>query len=378
MKTGLVLEGGAMRGIYTAGVLDVFLEHGIHFDGVIGVSAGALHGCSFVSEQKGRSLRYIKKYRNDKHFMSWWSFLHTGEVVGKQFCYHDIPERLDPFDYEAFVKSDTDFYATCTNVETGKAEYIKITDMMTQIDAMRASASMPYVSKIVNYKGIRIFIPLSLAAGETENTIRFRVIEYLPKEHRIIGSAKILIDEEKAIKEEEFWANAKEGNTYKGVVASVCSYGAFIDIGGVQGLLHISEMAWGRNQKPEDILKVNEQIEVRIKQADKENRRLMLIYEKKGPNPWNKIDEKYHIGDIVTVKVVKIMPFGAFVQLEKGIEGLVHISQICEKKIARPDDVLKVGDKVNAKIIELDKETRKIELSIRELEGTSNEYKESL
>ena len=116
MKTGLVLEGGAMRGIYTAGVLDVFLEHGIHFDGVIGVSAGALHGCSFVSEQKGRSLRYFKKYRNDKHFMSWWSFLHTGEVVGKQFCYHDIPERLDPFDYEAFVKSDTDFYATCTNV----------------------------------------------------------------------------------------------------------------------------------------------------------------------------------------------------------------------------------------------------------------------
>ena len=156
MKTGLVLEGGAMRGIYTAGVLDVFLEHGIHFDGVIGVSAGALHGCSFVSEQKGRSLRYIKKYRNDKHFMSWWSFLHTGEVVGKQFCYHDIPERLDPFDYEAFVKSDTDFYATCTNVETGKAEYIKITDMMTQIDAMRASASMPYVSKIVNYKGMKL------------------------------------------------------------------------------------------------------------------------------------------------------------------------------------------------------------------------------
>ena len=156
MKTGLVLEGGAMRGIYTAGVLDVFLEQGIHFDGVIGVSAGALHGCSFVSGQKGRSLRYFRKYRNDKHFMSWWSFLHTGEVVGKQFCYHDIPERLDPFDYEAFIKSDTEFYATSTNVETGKAEYIKITDMMTQIDAMRASASMPYVSKIVNYKGMNL------------------------------------------------------------------------------------------------------------------------------------------------------------------------------------------------------------------------------
>ena len=98
MKTGLVLEGGAMRGIYTAGVLDVFLENQIHFDGVIGVSAGALHGCSFVSGQKGRSIRYYKKYRNDKHFMSLWSLVHTGEVVGKQFCYHEIPERLDPYE----------------------------------------------------------------------------------------------------------------------------------------------------------------------------------------------------------------------------------------------------------------------------------------
>ena len=125
-------------------------------------------------------------------------------------------------------------------------------------------------------------------------------------------------------------------------------------------------------------MEVGQSIEVSVKELDKENKRFKLSYEKKGPNPWNKVEEKYHVGDVVKVKISKIMPFGAFVQLEKGIEGLVHISQICEKKIARPDDVLKVGDKVNAKIIELDKETRKIELSIRELEGTSNEYKESL
>ena len=156
MKTGLVLEGGAMRGIYTAGVLDVFMDHGLHFDGVIGVSAGALHGCSFVSGQKGRSIRYYKKYRNNKHFMSFWNLLHTGEIVGEKFCYHEIPERLDPFDYEVFAKSDTDFYVTCTNLKTGKAEYIKITDMMGQIDAMRASASMPYVSKIVTYDGKKL------------------------------------------------------------------------------------------------------------------------------------------------------------------------------------------------------------------------------
>ena len=156
MKTGLVLEGGAMRGIYTAGVLDVLDKNKIHFDGVIGVSAGALHGCSFVSGQRGRSLRYFKKYRNDKHFMSLWNLIHTGEVVGTQLCYHDIPERLDPFDHEAFLKSDTDFYAVCTNLETGKAEYIKITDMMNQIDVMRASASMPYVSKTVEYNGMKL------------------------------------------------------------------------------------------------------------------------------------------------------------------------------------------------------------------------------
>ena len=141
-----------MRGIYTAGVLDVFMDHGITFDGVIGVSAGALHGCSFVSGQKGRSIRYYMKYRSDKHFMSLWNLLRTGDVVGEKFCYHEIPERLDPYDYEAFLKSKTKFYAVCTNVETGKAEYLQITDMRGQVDIMRASASMPYVSRIVHYK----------------------------------------------------------------------------------------------------------------------------------------------------------------------------------------------------------------------------------
>lgn len=149
MKTGLVLEGGGVRGIYTAGVLDVFMEHGITFDGVIGVSAGAIHGCSYLSGQKGRSIRYYKKYCNDPRFMSFKSWLKTGDIVGADFCYRELPDVLDPYDHEAFHKCNTPFYVTCSNVETGQAEYIQITDMKKQIDALRASASLPYFSRIV-------------------------------------------------------------------------------------------------------------------------------------------------------------------------------------------------------------------------------------
>ncbi|KIR03234.1 Patatin-like phospholipase [Lachnospiraceae bacterium TWA4] len=153
MNYGLVLEGGAMRGIYTAGVLDVFMEHGIETNGVVGVSAGVLYGCSYVSKQIKRSIRYTYKYRSDKHFMGLYSLLHTGNIVGEDFCFHQIPETLDPFDNEAFKNSDIKFYATCTNVETGKAEYIHCTDLFTQIDYARASSSMPFVSKIVEIDG---------------------------------------------------------------------------------------------------------------------------------------------------------------------------------------------------------------------------------
>lgn len=142
-KTGLVLEGGGMRGIYTAGVLDVFLDEGLTFDGVIGVSAGAVHGCSFLSGQKGRSIRYYKKYCADKRFMSTENLIRTGNFVDTDFCYHELPEILDVYDYDTFNKNKehTDFYAVCSDVEKGKPVYAKLHDMKRDIDYIRASAS---------------------------------------------------------------------------------------------------------------------------------------------------------------------------------------------------------------------------------------------
>ena len=240
---------------------------------------------------------------------------------------------------------------------------------------------------IVDYKGIRIFIPLSLSAVPRDakledykgKEITFKVIEYNEQARKIIGSVKVILDEQKHAKESEFWNNIEVGKLYKGTVTSLSSYGAFVDIDGViQGLLHISGMTWERDKKPEDILKVGQEIKVKVLEFDKENKRLKLEYDKKGANPWEKFAEKYNVNDIVTVKVANLMPFGAFVKIDKGIEGLVHISQISEKRITRPEEVLKVGQKVNAKIINIDLENKKIELSIRELEGTSNEMIEEV
>ena len=240
---------------------------------------------------------------------------------------------------------------------------------------------------IAEIAGKRVFIPLSLSGiprGEDASilkgqTVRFRITELDSKSNRIIGSIRSVLDEERAIIKEEFWSNVEVGKKYKGIVASISSYGAFVELNGiVQGLLHVSELSWERNANVNDILKQGQEIEVTIKEVDKENRRIKLAYGDKGPNPWSLIKEKYHITDVVKVKVTKLMPFGAFVEVEPGIEGLVHISEIATKKIAKPEDELKVGQHVNAKIIELDTENEKIGLSIKELEGTSNEYKEEI
>lgn len=149
-KTALILEGGAMRGIYTAGVLDILLKNNIHVDAVIGVSAGSIHGCSYVSEQYERSIDYYKMCRNDYRFMSFKSWFKSGNICDTNYCYDEVPNKIYPFDHETFEKSKTKFYVTVTNVETGEPEYIYLKSLRKEnIDYLRASASMPVVSKIV-------------------------------------------------------------------------------------------------------------------------------------------------------------------------------------------------------------------------------------
>ena len=155
MKVGLVLEGGAMCGMYTAGVLDIFLDNNIKIDGIIGVSAGVLFGVNYLSKQRGRAIRYNKKFANDKRYMGIRSLIKTGNIINRDFAYYEVPFKLDVFDEETYEKSNTDFYATLTNVDTGKPEYIKITNVFNQMEILRATSAMPFVSNIVELENGR-------------------------------------------------------------------------------------------------------------------------------------------------------------------------------------------------------------------------------
>ena len=153
MKVGLVLEGGSMRGLYTAGVLDIFMDENIQIDGIVGVSAGALFGPNYYSKQRGRVLRYTKRFCKDPRNMSFLSFFLTGNIVNKQFAFYDVTLKYDIFDNETFKKNNTGYYATVTNVETGKAEYVEMHDIIEEMEVLRATSAIPFLTKIVQVNG---------------------------------------------------------------------------------------------------------------------------------------------------------------------------------------------------------------------------------
>ena len=219
----------------------------------------------------------------------------------------------------------------------------------------------------------KIFVPASQTGVPKDgdlNTLRgnevtLKVIEI--KGNRAIGSIRAILREERRAKEAAFWAEIEEGKTFTGVVKSMTAYGAFVDLGGIDGMVHKTELSWRPIKSPADVLTVGQEITVFVKSFDAEKKRISLGYKTDDTNPWYLFTAQYAVGDVAAVKIVNMMPFGAFAEIMDGVDGLIHISQIAQQKIGKPADVLELGQVVDAKIIAIDEENQKISLSIRAL-----------
>ena len=220
----------------------------------------------------------------------------------------------------------------------------------------------------------RVFIPASLVSDTYEKNLKkydgqeieFVITEFNPRKRRIIGDRKQLLVAEKKAKQEALFARIEPGMTVEGTVKNVTDFGAFIDLGGADGLLHISEMSWGRVENPKKVFTVGEKVKVLIKDIQGEKIALSLKFPE--TNPWLTADEKYAVGNVVTGKVARMTDFGAFIELEPGVDALLHVSQIAKEHIEKPSDVLKVGEEITAKVVDFKKDERKISLSIKALD----------
>lgn len=228
---------------------------------------------------------------------------------------------------------------------------------------------------VVNVKGVRVFVPASQTdlpreadlAQLIKKTVRLKITEVNKARKRVVGSIRRVAQAERRERTEAIWNEIEIGKKYSGVVKSLTSYGAFVDIGGIDGMVHVSELSWGRIHQPSEVLSVGDEVEVYVINFDKEKRKISLGYKDPEANPWTVFTNKYSVGDVAQVKVVKLMPFGAFAEVVDGVDGLIHISQIANRRIGKPEDVLTVGDVVEAKITAIDEDKHKISLSIRAL-----------
>lgn len=228
---------------------------------------------------------------------------------------------------------------------------------------------------VVSVKGIRVFVPAS-QSGLPKDTpmtqlvkqkVRLKITEVNRGRRRVVGSIRAVLQRERREKAEAVWNEIEVGKVYHGVVKSLTSYGAFVDIGGIDGMVHVSELSWSRIKNPAEVVSVGDELDVYVIGFDKEAKRISLGYKKAEDNPWTKFVNTYKVGDIAQVKVVKLMPFGAFAEVMPGVDGLIHISQIANRRIGKPDEVLSVGDVVDVKITAIDNDKQKISLSIRAL-----------
>ena len=228
---------------------------------------------------------------------------------------------------------------------------------------------------VANVKGIRVFIPASQSgiakggdmAGMVGKTVQLKITEVNRARRRVIGSIRAVNSEARKAAQEKIWSEIEVGKKYHGTVKSLTSYGAFVDIGGVDGMVHVSELSWNRIKTPADVVKVGDEIDVYVISFDPEKHKISLGYKTAEMNPWNQFMTKYSVGDVVDAKIVKLMTFGAFAEILPGVDGLIHISQIADRRIGKPEDVLSEGQDVKVKITDVDAENKRISLSIRAL-----------
>lgn len=237
--------------------------------------------------------------------------------------------------------------------------------------------------------GTQVFIPAKHAAERyiqdlttlLNSTVSFKLIDIDEKRRRVVGSVREVLEQEKKNVEDKFWNDVAEGTiaegqTVTGTVKKVLAFGAFVDIGGVDGLVHISELSWNKIKDPTEVVNEGDTVSVYIKSLDAETKKISLGYKKQEDNPWVIAQNKYNVGDVVSCKIVRMLPFGAFAEIIPSVDGLIHISQIADRRIEKPEDVLQIGQVVDAKITDANWETKKISLSIRELIAPKKEEAE--
>jgi len=234
---------------------------------------------------------------------------------------------------------------------------------------------------VVSVKGVRVFVPASQSGmprgADLETMVKskaqLRITEVNRARRRVVGSIRSVADEARRAAQDEVWNSIEVGKRYTGTVKSMTAYGVFVDIGGVDGMVHISELSWSRIKTPSEVCKVGDAMEVYVISFDAEKRKISLGVKDRGVNPWEDFMSKYRVGDVATVRIVKLMTFGAFAEVVPGVDGLIHISQIADRRIEKPGDVLSEGQEVDAEIIAVDEEKKKISLSIRSLLAPAEE-----
>ncbi len=293
------------------------------------------------------------------------------------------------------LKENDEIYVYVSNMNDGdgnillskkEADKIKVWDELE--DSLKNNNTFEVIVKevvkggVVTYvKGIRAFIPasqLSVSYVKDLNefigkTLNIKVIELDRSKERIVLSRREVESAELEVKKKSLWSEIKPGEKRTGVVSRLTKFGAFVDLGGVDGLIHLSELSWKRVKNPSEVVSIGDKVEVYVLDVDKENNRISLALKDVSEDPWNNIQDKYKVGSVVDGTVSKFLNFGAFVEIEPGLEGLVHLSEISEERILKPSDVLNIGNKVRVKILDIDSKAKRMSLSIKDSAEKSKE-----